>query len=110
VNNTSTSNGQFVGGDLGWIINLQLGNVALEKRWDWNFTLGYRYVQSDSVVDGFCDGDFGEGGTNLKGYTLGGAVAFSPRVSLSLKWYSADSVAGPAYKNDILQVDLNTKF
>ena len=110
VNNNSANGGGFGGGDTGWFTNLTLGSAVLEKRWDWNVSIGYRYVESDAVVDGFCDSDFGGGGTNLKGYTLGGAVALSPRVSVGLRWMSADSIAGPQYKNDILQFEFNAKF
>jgi hypothetical protein len=102
----------FVGGDTGWIVKLNMGKVALEQLWDWNVSLSYRYVQSDATVDGFTDSDFGGGlaGTNLKGYTLGGNLALSPRVWTGLRWMSADSIAGPTYKNDLIQFDINAKF
>ncbi len=109
VNNLKTS-GSFGGGDFGGILNLQVGYPVLDKRWDWNVAIGYRYVESDAVVDGFTDSDFGGGGTNLKGYTLGGNLALSHRVWVGLKLMAADSIAGPAYKNDILQLDFNGRF
>ncbi len=102
--------GDYVGGDTAWILGVKVGRLALEKRGDWNATLNYRHVESDSVVDGFCDSDFGGGGTNLEGFTLGGSVALSPRVWLSLRWMSADSIAGPQLRNDLVQFDLNAKF
>ena len=102
--------GAFAGGNTGWLVNLNLGNVALKKRWDWNVNVGYRYVESDAVVDGFCDSDFGGGGTNLKGFTLGGGLGLSSRVWLAARWMSADSIAGPTFKTDIFQFDINAKF
>jgi hypothetical protein len=74
--------------------------------------LSYRYVQTDATVDGFTDSDFGGSlaGTNLKGYTLGGNLAFSRRVWAGLRFMSADAVSGPTYRNDLLQFDLNAKF
>ncbi|HTB81767.1 MAG TPA: putative porin [Opitutaceae bacterium] len=110
VNNNSSDGDAFGGGSNAWIVNLKLGQAALEKRWDWNFGLSYRRVESDSVVDGFCDSDFGGGGTNLKGYTFGGNLALSSRVSLGLRWMSADAIAGPPFKNDTLQFDINGKL
>jgi hypothetical protein len=110
VNNNGTGSGNFEGGDLGWFIRLNLGNPSLDKQWDWNVFLGYRYVESDAVVDGFADSDFGGGGTNVKGYTLGGNLALSPRVYTGFKWMSADAIAGPTFKEDVLQLDLNAKF
>ena len=109
VNNVDANN-SFVGGDTAWIVSLNLGKVALEKLWDWNTNIGYRYVESDAVVDGFCDSDFGGGGTNLKGLTIGGNMALSPRVSTGMRWMSADSVAGPKYSEDVFQFDIKAKF
>jgi hypothetical protein len=102
--------GRFSGGDTAWIVNLKVGSAALQKAWDWQAGINYRYVESDAVVDGFNDSDFGLGGTNLKGYTLYGAVALSPRIALGLRWMSADEIAGPPLKIDILQVDFSGKF
>jgi hypothetical protein len=111
VNNFGSS-GIYNGGPNAWIINLKIGSAALEKRWDWNAGINYRYVESDSVVDGFTDADFGAPltGTNLKGYTVYGSLALNPRVWLFLRYMSADAIAGAPYKNDIIQLDLNTKF
>ena len=108
VNNLGS--GGFNGGNTAWIVTLNIGKVALEKAWDWTINAGYRYVGSDALVDGFCDSDFGGGGTNLKGITLGGSLALSPRTWLGIRWMSADSIAGPPFKEDILQVDFNAKF
>ena len=108
---TSTGkSGDFAGGDTGWLVSLNFGSPVLQKRWDWNVNFGYRYVESDAVIDGFCDSDFGGGGTNLKGYTLGAGLGLSPRVWIAVRWMSADSIAGPTYKNDIIQFDINAKF
>ena len=73
-------------------------------------TVGNRYVESDAVIDGFCDSDFGGGGTNLKGFTVGGGLGLSSRVWLGLQWMSGDSIAGPTFKDDIIQFDINAKF
>ena len=108
--NNLSSSGNFQGGDSAWNVNFQAGTVALTKLGDWNAGVGYRYVQSDAVVDGFCDSDFGGGGTNLKGYTLYGRYALTPRLWLGLRWMSATSIAGPTYKDDTLQFDINAKF
>ena len=102
--------GPFIGGDTGWMVDLKFGKASLEKRWDWNVAVGYRYIETDAVVDGFNDSDFGLGGTNLKGYTIGGSLALASRVWLTLRWLSADSIAGPTYKSDAIQFDVNAKF
>jgi hypothetical protein len=110
--NNATDPNSFVGGNIGYLVKLNVGKVALEHLWDWNLYLSYRYIQSDATVDGFNDSDFGGtlSGTNLKGYTLGGRLALSPRVFLGLTWMSANAIAGPVYKNDLVQFDINAKF
>ncbi len=111
VNNRSGSGlGRFDGGDLAWNLSFQFGNTALEEFGDWVVGLGYRYVESDAIVDAFTDSNFGGGGTNLKGFTLGGIMALTPNVRLGIKWMSADEIAGPPLGTDTLQFDINAKF
>jgi hypothetical protein len=102
--------GDFAGGNVGYYFDANVGQQVLQQRWDWNAMAGYKYVESDAVVDGFTDSDFGLGGTNLKGYIIGGNLALNPRVWVRLRYMSADSIAGPPYKADVLQLDLNGKF
>lgn len=103
-------NGSFEGGDLGWTVRLNLGKVVLEELWDWNINFGYRYVESDAVVDGLTDSDFGGGGSNLEGFTVGGNLAFSRYIYSTVRWMSADNIDGPTFKEDVIQVELNAKF
>lgn len=116
VNNRSTATvpaiGSFAGGNTAWIINLTAGSGTFQKRWDWNVGVGYRYVESDSVVDGFNDSDFGAPlyGTNLKGYTIFGNLALTPNVYVGIRWMSANQIAGPPFKSDVLQIDINGRF
>lgn len=109
VNNRGAS-GQFEGGDTAYYLDLRVGKAAMEKRGDWVATLGYQHVESDAVIDGFNDQNFGGGGTNLKGYTISAAIALSPRVQMALRYMSASQIAGPQYKNDIIQFDISAKF
>lgn len=109
INNFGDNN-NYEGGDEAWNLAFIVGNPALESFGDWQASLGYRYVESDAVVDALTDSDFGGGGTNVKGFTLSGTMALSKAVRCSLRWSSADEVAGPPLSSDILQVDLNAKF
>jgi len=108
--NNSSGNGSYGGGNTAWIVQLKVGSGALQKRWDWDFGVSYRYVESDAVIDGFCDSDFGGGGTNLKGYAIGGSLALSRNVFIAARWLNADGIAGPQYKSDIIQIDINSRF
>jgi Putative porin len=108
--NAGTKPGAFEGGDTAWNLAFQVGKPALERFGDWQVGFGYRYVESDAVVDGFTDSDFGGGGTNLQGYILGGSMALSPSVRLGLKWMSSDEIIGSPLSTDTLQFDINAKF
>ena len=88
-NRTGGGSGSFAGGDTAWYMGVNVGKPysLFNQRGDWNMGVGYRYVESDSVVDGFTDSNFGGGGTNMKGYTLSAAVTIcrrSSRVASSL--------------------------
>ena len=104
--------GSYAGGNIGYDVRLNLGAPSLEKLWDWNVNLTYRYLQSDATVDAFNDSDFGGylAGTNLKGYILGANLGLSSRIWAGLRLMDADSIAGPPLKVDTIQVDLNAKF
>jgi polyhydroxyalkanoate synthesis regulator phasin len=115
VNNLSVddnleSDGTYEGDPNAWLVDIEAGHAELDKLGAWQISFGYRYVGSDAVVDGFNDSDFGLGGTNMKGFTLAGRVALSPRVYLGLRWYGSESIAGPQYDMNIFQVDLGAKF
>jgi hypothetical protein len=101
---------RYEGGDTAWLLSFLVGNPALEQFGDWQAGVGYRYVESDAVVDGFTDSDFGGGGTNVQGFTLGGNLALSKAVRCGLRWMSSDEIAGPPLSSDTLQIDINAKF
>jgi len=102
--------GVYEGGDTGWIAGIKFGSPVMQKAFDWNIGFNYRYVETDAVIDGFTDSDFGLGGTNLKGYSVQGALALSPNVYIGLRWMSASEVTGPPFRSDILQFDISGKF
>lgn len=100
----------YTGGNQGWLARMTVGHPKLKELWDWNAHVGYKYLESDAVIDAFADSDFGLGGTNLKGYFVGGNVALGPNVWASVRWMTANQVAGAPYAVDIVQLDLNAKF
>jgi hypothetical protein len=102
--------GSYDGGDMAWYLGLQIGKPKLESLGDWMVSLGYRYVESDAIVDGFTDSNFGGGGTNVQGFHIGGQMALTPNVSAQIRWLASDEIAGPPLKSDTLMIDLNAKF
>ena len=115
VNNQGPSSdgihaGAWDGGDSAFQARLLVGRPVLRERWDWNFSVGYKYIESDSVVDAFTDSDFHLGGTNAKGYFFGGGIGIAKDIDLSARWLSAREVTGSPYSVDVIQVDLNGRF
>jgi hypothetical protein len=102
--------GPFEGGDTGWMVRATVGHKVVRQLWDWNVHAGYKYLESDAVIDAFADSDFGLGGTNLKGYFIGGNVGVADNVWVALRYMSANNIAGGPYSVDIVQLDLNAKF
>jgi len=106
----ANSPGDFEGGDMAWNLAFQFGRPVLQELGDWQGVVGYRYVESDAVMDAFTDSDFGGGGTNVKGFHLGAIFALSPHVNTGIRWMSANEVDGPPLRTDTLMFDLNAKF
>ncbi|MHB1080666.1 MAG: putative porin [Prosthecobacter sp.] len=113
VNNRSGGgSGSFTGGDTAWYMGVNVGKPysLFNQRGDWNMGVGYRYVESDAVVDGFTDSNFGGGGTNMKGYTLSAAMALSKATAIRLSYMTASQIAGPTLRSDVVMFDLTAKF
>ena len=102
--------GAWQGSDHAWIAGFKVGKPALDARGDWQAIFNYRWVGSDAVIDAFTDSEFGGGGTNVKGWTLGGQWALSKSAAVGVSWLSCDAIAGPPLKSDYLQLDLKIKF
>jgi hypothetical protein len=100
----------------GYQYKLTVGMPRLKDARDWQVSMAYRYLGSDAVVDAFTDSDFGGGGTNLKGYTLGFQYAVDRNAVVGLRWLSADQIdsfapgAGLKFSLDVLQADVNVRF
>jgi len=100
----------YVGGRDGYQGKVTIGSPTEIQQWDWSVSAAYRYLESDAVIDAFTDPDFGLGGTNLRGYVLSGEVFVARGVSLRVRWLSANSIVGPTYHADVVQVDLMARF
>jgi hypothetical protein len=106
----------------GWQARLTAGHPTMAARYNWQAWIGYRYVQRDATLDAFTDVDFHLGGTDAKGYFLGGSFAFDKNAYLSLRWFSAKQIDGVELAGadsqlsglplaiDVLQLDVNAAF
>ncbi|WP_095053760.1 MULTISPECIES: putative porin [unclassified Pseudomonas] len=110
VNNLD-SDGEVESGANAWMVQFTLGNsLDLKKQGDWNFFAGYKYIQPDALPDGFNDSSFHLGGTNAKGYFLGGNYGLAKNVSATGRWLSSEAVYGAPFDIDVLQLEINTRF
>lgn len=110
VNNLD-SNGDIDSGANAWMVQFTLGSALdLKKQGDWNMFAGYKYIQPDALPDGFNDSSFHLGGTNAKGYFLGGNYGLAKNVYATGRWMSTEAVYGAPYDIDVLQLEINTRF
>ena len=109
---------------------LQVGSRDLAQKGAWNTFLAYRQFERDAWLDAFTDTTWNLGGTNYRGFSLGGSYAFDRRASVGLRWTSTRNLddhvrtlANPSQpttvlgdmssaplKIDVLQLDVNTRF
>nr|WP_288913362.1 putative porin [uncultured Pseudomonas sp.] len=110
VNNLD-ENGEVESGANAWMLQFTLGNsLELKRQGDWNLFAGYKYIQPDALPDGFNDSSFHLGGTNAKGYFLGGNYGLASNVFATGRWLSSEAVYGAPYDIDVLQLEINTRF
>jgi hypothetical protein len=94
----------------GYQLSVAVGWPDVTHRGNWRVTGGYRYLESDAVLDAFTDSDFHLGGTDAKGWTLAYERGLAENAWLRLRWLSADEIDGPPLGVDTIQVDLNARF
>lgn len=95
---------------LGYYIDLRVGRPIVARRGEWALFTNYRYLQRDAVVDAFTDSNFHLGGTDTKGYVIGGELGVTKDTWLRVRWLSADEIDGAPLGIDTLQADLNARF
>jgi hypothetical protein len=94
----------------GYVGEISFGDPVVDRFGLWRVAVGYRYVQSDAVLDAWTDADFHEGGTNARGYYVWGSYGLAPNTWVRVRYLSANQITGPNYGLDILQLDVNTRF
>jgi len=94
----------------GYHVKLAVGMPLVKKHGDWQFISAYKYLERDAVLDAFTDSDFHLGGTDAKGWILGGSYGLANNTWLSLRWLSANEIDGQPLAVDVLQLDLNARF
>jgi hypothetical protein len=94
----------------GYHLGVMVGYPTVQDFAEWKGLLSYKYLGGDAVMDAFTDSDFHLGGTNAKGWIIGGDFGLNKNVWLSAKWLSANEISGPPLGIDVFQFNLNGKF
>ncbi|MBI5237021.1 MAG: putative porin [Deltaproteobacteria bacterium] len=94
----------------GYKIGMSVGYPTIQEAGQWKAYLHYRRLEADAVADAFTDSDFHLGGTNARGWILGGDYALSKNFWLTLRWLTANEISGPPLAIDVLQVDFTARF
>lgn len=89
---------------------LTVGVPKIRRSGEWQASVAYKYLERDAVLDALTDSDFHLGGTNAKGFIIGGSYGVDDNAWLSLRWISTDQIDGAPLAIDTLQLDLNTRF
>ncbi|MES2579530.1 MAG: putative porin [Pseudomonadota bacterium] len=89
--------------------NLLDSSVDVKKD-DWQVSLAYKYVEADSMLDGYTDSNFHLGGTDAKGWMLFANYAIDKNAWLAARYFSTDSISGPRLGIDVFLIDFVAKF
>lgn len=91
-------------------VRLDLGDQEIKQFKDWSAIFAYRYLQRDAVLDAFTDSIFHQGGTDAKGWMIGGNLGLARNTWLMFRWFNTESINGPKLDINSATVDLNVRL
>ncbi|MCB5186047.1 putative porin [Methylobacillus gramineus] len=91
-------------------LKLIVGMPEMRERNDWQVFGAYKKLEADAVMDSFTDSDFHLGGTNAKGFILGGNYGIDKNTWLTARWLSTREITGMPLAIDVFQFDITTRF
>ena len=102
----------------GYQFKVDVGWPDVRQRGNWRAYLAYRHLERDAVLDAFTDSDFHLGGTDSKGFILGGSYGLAENIWLDGRWISSEVINGEqfafdspgTFKVNTIQINLNAKF
>lgn len=109
VNNLG-NNSEYQGGGIGWMVKAAFGQLEIQKKWDWNAFVSYRYLETDATLDAIDDSDFHLGGTNARGYLTGASVGIARNTWVQLRYMSSQTISGEPFGVSSVFLDLNSRF
>jgi hypothetical protein len=108
----------------GFELRAHVGSAAMTEPGAWQAFVALRQFERDAWPDAFTDTTWHVGGTNYKGWAIGGTYVLDPMLRLGWRWTSTrnldDGVIAPLvptgtlssapFKVDVLQVELSSRF
>jgi hypothetical protein len=94
----------------GYQVGLSVGYPSTREYGQWKLLTNYKYLEADAVMDAFADSDFHLGGTNAKGWILGGDLGVGKNTWLSTRWMTTNEISGPPLAVDVFHVNVNARF
>lgn len=108
----------------GFELRTQLGQLAMNEAGAWQVFAALRQLERDAWPDAFTDTTWHVGGTNYKGWSIGGLYALDSALRLGWRWTSTrnldDGVIAPLaptgtlsaapFKVDVLQLEVSSRF
>ena len=91
-------------------VKLTIGRPVVERGGEWQLSFAHKSIGGNAVLDAFTDSDFHLGGTDARGWILGGAWGLALNTWVSVRYISTDEIHGAPLGIDTLQIDLNAKF
>lgn len=73
---------------LGYQARLNIGKPKLQEAGDWSSFIAWRHFERDAWIDALTDTTWHAGGTNYKGFSVGGQYAFDKRATVGLRFTS----------------------
>lgn len=105
-----TNRSDFRSGPNAYMMQLTFGKPSPTARGDWNVLTGYKRIEPDALPDAYNDSSFHLGGTNAKGYYVGGSYAIDKNAWFTGRWMATKEVYGPPLSIDMLLVEFNARF
>lgn len=109
-NTGGTGQADFESGANAYMLQVTYGKPSPSARGDWNMLAGYKYIEPDALPDGYNDSTFHLGGTNARGYFLGGSYAIDKNTWFTGRWISSKEIYGPPLSIDLLQLEFNARL
>ena len=112
---------------MGYQMRLGLGSPKVKDKGDWRAYVAYRMFERDAWVDAYTDTSWHAGGTNYKGFGLGGEYALDHNATLGLRMTStkglddgvrytsgsgqvSGNMSSAPLRIDTVQVEANVRF